>query len=70
MAHFKINSTQAGFLASAGIIGAISVALINQRVSASTHYIDAVTERETEARASAVGLRLMVRRFGAAPLEA
>jgi hypothetical protein len=54
MADLKIDFTQAGFLASAGVIGAIAVAFINHRVSASTHQIDAVAERERETRAGAV----------------
>lgn len=41
-------------IAAVGVIGAIEVVLINHRVSASTHDIEAVTERETDARAIAV----------------
>jgi MFS transporter, AAHS family, benzoate transport protein len=40
-------------IAVVGVIGAIAVAFINHGVSASTHHIDAVAEREAEARGAA-----------------
>jgi AAHS family benzoate transporter-like MFS transporter len=40
-------------IAVVGVVGAIAVALINHKVSASTHHLDAVAEREAEALASA-----------------
>ena len=40
-------------IAVVGVTGVIAVALINHNVSASTHHIDAVAEREAEALASA-----------------
>jgi len=43
-------------IAVVGVIGAIAVALINHNVSASTHHIDAVAEREAEVRTGAAGL--------------